>query len=52
MLVKVSGGWKIRSHKTGKIYPKVYKTKDEAERRTKQLEWFGNGKKAESKKRR
>jgi len=50
MLVKVPGGWKIRSHRTGKLYPKVYRTKVEAERRIKQMEWFGNGKKEKKRK--
>ena len=37
MKVKVKGGWKIRSHKTGKLWPKVYKTEDEVERRLRQM---------------
>ncbi len=38
--VKVKGGWKIRSHKTGKLWPKVYKTESEVNRRLRQLEAY------------
>ena len=40
VLVKAKGGWKIRSHKTGKLYPKVYKSKATAQKRVKQMEAF------------
>jgi hypothetical protein len=35
--VRVKGGWKIRHHKTGKLWPKVYKTEAEVNRRLQQL---------------
>lgn len=37
MKVKVKGGWKIRSHKTGKLWPKLYKTEAAVNRRLQQL---------------
>jgi hypothetical protein len=37
MKVKVRGGWQIRSHKTGKLWPKVYKTEEEVEKRLRQM---------------
>ena len=37
MKVKVKGGWKIRSHKTGKLWPKIYKTEEEVEKRLRQM---------------
>ena len=37
MKVKVAGGWKIRSHKTGKLWPKIYKTEAEVEKRLRQM---------------
>lgn len=38
MLKKVDGGYKIQSHtKPGHVYPKVYKTKEEAEKRIEQM---------------
>jgi len=37
MKVKVKGGWKIRSHKTGKLWPKIYKTEEEVETRLRQM---------------
>lgn len=38
MLKKVEGGYQIQSHKNkDKIYPKVYKTKKEAEERIDQM---------------
>jgi len=37
MKVKVQGGWKIRSHKTGKLWPKLYKTEAEVEKRLRQM---------------
>jgi len=33
MVIKVDGGYKIKSHTTGKVYPKVYKTKEAARKR-------------------
>jgi len=40
MLVKVPGGYKIRSHKTGKLYPKVYSSKEAGQNRIDQMERF------------
>ena len=40
MKVKVKGGWKIRSHKTGKLWPKVYKTEAEVGARLRQMARF------------
>jgi hypothetical protein len=37
MKVKVKGGYKIRNHKTGKLWPKVYATEAEVEKRLKQM---------------
>lgn len=37
MKVKVKGGWKIRNHKTGKLWPKIYKTEEEVEKRLRQM---------------
>jgi len=37
MKVKLKGGWKIRSHKTGKLWPKIYKTEQEVENRLRQM---------------
>jgi len=37
MKVKVKGGWKIRSHNTGKLWPKIYKTEAGVNRRLQQL---------------
>ena len=37
MKVRVKGGYKIRSHKTGKLWPKVYKTEEEVEKRLRQM---------------
>ena len=38
--VKVKGGYKIKSHTTGKMYPKVYSTKAAAERRIAQMKRY------------
>ena len=40
MIVEVSGGFKIRSHKTGKLYPKVYTSREATQRRIDQMEQF------------
>jgi predicted DNA-binding protein len=40
MIVKVSGGFKIRSHKTGKLYPKVYTSREAIQARINQMEQF------------
>lgn len=40
MIVSVNGGYKIKSHKTGKLYPKVYLSKEAAQRRINQMEQF------------
>lgn len=37
MKVRVKNGWKIRSHKTGKLWPKIYKTEEEVEKRLRQM---------------
>ncbi|OGM10505.1 hypothetical protein A2Z67_02790 [Candidatus Woesebacteria bacterium RBG_13_36_22] len=37
---KVEGGYKIRSHKTGKLYPKIYGSKEAAQERINQMESF------------
>uniref|UniRef100_A0A6M3LFH9 Uncharacterized protein n=1 Tax=viral metagenome TaxID=1070528 RepID=A0A6M3LFH9_9ZZZZ len=37
MKVKVKDGWQIRNHKTGKLWPKVYKTEAEVEARLRQM---------------
>ncbi len=42
MKVKVPGGWKIRSHTTGKLYPKIYRTAEEADARIIQMLKFKN----------
>ena len=36
--IKVKGGYKIKSHKTGKVYPKVYGSKEAADKRIAQME--------------
>lgn len=38
-VVKVKGGYKIKSHTSGKIYPKVYKSKNAARRRIMQMKF-------------
>jgi len=30
MIIKVKGGYKVKSHITGKVYPKLYKNKRDA----------------------
>ena len=40
MIVKVKGGYQIRSHKTGKLYPKVYSSSGDAQNRIDQMEKF------------
>lgn len=40
MIVPVKGGFKIRSHRTGKLYPKVYSTREQAKERIKQMLMF------------
>jgi hypothetical protein len=40
MVVKTAKGFQIKSHRTGKIYPKIYRTRKEAEKRIKQMEMF------------
>jgi len=37
MLVRRKGGFKIKSHKTGRIFPKLYKSKSAAKKRIKQM---------------
>lgn len=44
MKVKVKGGWQIRSHKTGKLWPKIYKTEAEVEARLRQMAKYKEGK--------
>jgi hypothetical protein len=38
MKVRVPGGWKIRNHKTGSLWPKLYKTEAEVDKRLNELE--------------
>ncbi|MBT9164617.1 MAG: hypothetical protein DDT23_00619 [candidate division WS2 bacterium] len=45
MVVKVPGGYKIRSCSTGKLYPKLYRTRREAELRIRQMKIFGKRRK-------
>lgn len=40
MIVKVRGGYKIRSKKTGKLYPKIYKSKKAAQKQVQRHEMF------------
>lgn len=40
MIVPVKDGYKIRSHKTGKLYPKIYPSREAAQRRIDQMERF------------
>lgn len=49
MLIKVPGGWKVKSHTTGRIYPKVYKTKMAGRRRIAQMLKFKSMRKGERK---
>ena len=44
MLVKVKNGWKIRLE-SGKLLPKVYKTKQAAQKRIRQMKFFKHKKK-------
>jgi len=37
-VVRAKGGYKIRSHKTGKLYPKLYKSKKAAKKRIGQMQ--------------
>ncbi len=39
MLTPAKGGYRIKSHTSGKTYPKVY-SKAAGEKRIKQMEWF------------
>lgn len=38
--IKVPGGFRIKSESTGKLYPKVYKSREEAEKRIAQMESY------------
>jgi len=40
MVIKVKGGFQIRSHTNGKLYPKVYPTHTAAQKRVTQMEMF------------
>lgn len=40
MVIKVPGGYKIRSHTSGKLYPKVYKSKKAAQKRVAMMQMF------------
>jgi len=40
MIVRTAKGWQIKSHKTGKIYPKVYTSHASAEKRISQMKKF------------
>lgn len=40
MLIKVDNGYKIKSHTTGKVLPKVYSSKKSANKRIAQMEMF------------
>lgn len=40
MIVATKGGYKIRSEKTGKVWPKLYKTKEAAQERIDQMKRF------------
>jgi len=42
MLIKVKNGYRIKSHKTNKVYPKVYKSKKEGNKRIRQMKAYGN----------
>jgi hypothetical protein len=37
MKVKVKDGYKIRNHKTGKLWPKLYKSEAEVDKRLRQM---------------
>lgn len=45
MIKKVKGGYKVLSEKTGKNLGGPYKTKEEAEKRLRQVEFFKHRKK-------
>lgn len=38
MLIKVDNGYKIKSHVTGKVLPKVYPSKEKANKRIERME--------------
>lgn len=40
MVVSVPGGYKIKSHTTGKLYPKIYKSKKAAQKRVAMMQMF------------
>lgn len=40
MIIPVRNGFRIKSHTSGKIYPKVYKTRKAARRRISQMLMF------------
>lgn len=40
MVVKTKGGYQVRSKKTGKLYPKKYKSKKEAEKQVARHQMF------------
>ena len=40
VVVKSGSGFKIKSHSTGRTYPKIYKSKSAAEKRIKQMNYF------------
>jgi hypothetical protein len=42
MVVRSGKGYRIKNHATGKVYPKVYRTADEAEKRIRQMEMFSH----------
>jgi len=46
VIVKVKGGFGIKSHKTGKVWPKVYSSKTAAQERLNQMEKFKHMNKA------
>lgn len=45
VIVKAKSGYKIKSHKTGKTYPKVYGSKAAAQKRIGQMQRFKHIKK-------
>lgn len=40
MIKKVSGGYVVVSHRTGKRLSRVYRSKSQAQRRLKQIQYF------------
>ena len=40
VVVKAKGGFKIRSHRTGRLWPKVYKSRKAANKRIRQMKHF------------